>query len=583
MKGDLSRDSKKTYAFKASYFTKKEKENIYIEATFDHTDITFLNAFSDPELYTDIEGELHGKLKVTGELANPVVKGSMNIAKVKVKVPMMNVNFGAAGRLDFSKGKVKSENLILYDQENNEADIEMTVTHSEWTNWRYMVLMNMNDPVRTPQFLAMNTQYKEGDYYYGKAYVTGFVGIFGDGVTTDIDVDIKTKEGTDLTLPMFGTSDLEENSFVIFDEQFFLPDSLKSNGNTGKNQVKRLGMTLGMKFHVTPEAKVQIVFDPSTGDQIIAYGNADLEINMDDFGDLTMRGNYTIKKGTYQMRIKKLVEEDFDLVKGGTVKWTGSPYDADINLEAQFYRSVALGDIMPPEASTGSKKDDVYGVLQMTNTLMSPELSFKIVSDTKNDLAKKALAELDANKDELSKQFFALLVLKRFIPIYGGGAGGGNVVLGIAETQINAILGGLSESYDIKAGLSDGKSTIGIEKQLNDRTTISTSFGVLNPEDGQTVGGGNIVGDVDIEYRLNEDGTFTMNFFNETNDASITAQGHFTQGVSLHYQETFTTTKEFKLLQKFLNIFRKEENKVKFKSQNRKSDKWVPLPEEGED
>jgi hypothetical protein len=71
-----------------------------------------------------------------------------------------------------------------------------------------------------------------------------------------------------------------------------------------------------------------------------------------------------------------------------------------------------------------------------------------------------------------------------------------------------------------------------------------------------------------------------MNFFNETNDASVTAQGHFTQGVSLHYQETFNTAKEFKLLQKFLNIFRKKDKKVKFEKENRRSEKWQPLPEE---
>ena len=62
------------------------------------------------------------------------------------------------------------------------------------------------------------------------------------------------------------------------------------------------------------------------------------------------------------------------------------------------------------------------------------------------------------NKDELNKQFFALLVLKRFIPIYGGAAGGENVVLGLAETQINSILGGMSEKYQLEAGLSDGQT-----------------------------------------------------------------------------------------------------------------------------
>lgn len=579
--GDLKRDNMKTFTFSGGYYTARKKDNIDLKARFDKTDIAFLNAFEDPELYTDIAGNLDGSLHVGGELDNPIITGKMEILNARVKVPMLNVYFGAAGVLKFNDGEIIANHLSIIDQESNVADCQMQIYHYDWADWNYNIMLDMDNPALTKKFLAMDSKFQEGDYYYGKAYVTGYVDVFGFDGHTEIDVDVKTHKGTDLVLPMYGDVEIEENSFVIFDESFFLPDSLKNDDiNSNLQNVERLGMTLTMKFNVTPEAKVTIVFDPLTGDQIIAKGNSDLEIKMDDFGDLTMRGKYTVDNGVYEMRIKGLVEEDFTLVKGGTVEWTGSPYDALINLNAQFYRNVSLNDIMPPDAGGGKKKDDVYGNLLMGNTLMAPELTFDITSPTANEFGKKALAELKTNPDELNKQFFSLLVLKRFIPIYGGGAGGENVVLGLAETQINSILGGLSESYDLKAGLSDGETTIGVETKLNDRITVSTSFGVLNPEDGETTAGGGIVGDVDVEYRLNEDGTFTMNFFNETNEASITAQGHFTQGISLHYQETFNTTKEFKALQKFLNIFRRKDKKIKFEKENRRSNKWVPLPEE---
>ncbi|MFT4602348.1 MAG: hypothetical protein ACI857_002534, partial [Arenicella sp.] len=584
LKGNLSRDSIATFSFYGDYHTALKKDNIDLTILFDQTDISFLNAFEDPELYTDIGGILDGELEISGELNDPIVDGDLNVLTAKVKVPMFNVFFGATGRISFADGEIIADHLAVIDQESNIADAQLSIYHYNWGDWNYNVMLDMANPSMTKEFLVMDTHYKEGDYYYGKAYVTGYVDIFGYDGQTEIDVDLETKDGTALTLPMFGNADIEENSFVIFDDEFFLHDSLKTKETQSEQQgAQRLGMTLNMKFKISPSAEVKIVFDPLTGDQIIAKGDANIEMLMDDFGNLTMTGKYVVNNGLYEMRIKKLVEEDFELVKGGTVEWTGSPYDADINLQAQFLRNVTLADIMPPGAGNSKNKDDVYGILQMSNTLMKPELGFAISSPKANDLGKQALAELSANTDELNKQFFSLLVLKRFIPLYGGGAGGENVVLGLAETQINSILSGLSENYDLLAGLSDGQTTVGFETQLNDRTTITTSFGVLSPEDGETVSGGNIVGDVDIEYRLNDDGTFTMNFFNETNDASVTAQGHFTQGVSLHYQETFNTAKEFKLLQKFLNIFRKKDKKVKFEKENRRSEKWQPLPEEDDD
>lgn len=576
--GELWRQGIKTFKFGGDYFMDREKENIDLIADFDKTDISFLNAFEDPDLYTDIEGILDGELHITGEVDNPIITGQMDVVKAKLKVPMFNVYYGLAGKIKFNDGEMIADHLKVFDQEGNQADAQMQIYHYDWANWNYNINLDLENPKITKQFLAMDTRYKEGDYYYGRAYVTGFVGIFGYDNFTEIEVDLKTQKGTGLVLPMYGSSDLEESSFIIFDSTFFLPDSLKNQDVAQSvNDVKRLGMTLSMKFHVTKDAQVKIVFDPLAEDQIIAKGQGDLEINMDDFGDMTMFGEYIIREGAYEMRMKGL-KEDFLLKDGGSVQWTGSPYDAFINIDAMFERTVLMADIIPPEAGNErNRKDVVYGTLKMRNSLMDPKIEFEISSPETNELGNKALAEINGNVDELNKQFLSLLVLRKFIPKFGGGAGGGDAVLGLAESQINSMLSGMSENFNMEVGLSEGSTTFGGSTKLNDRTTIKTSFGVLTGEDASATGG-NFVGDIDIEYRLNEDGTFTMNFFNETNNSSMTSQGHFTQGVSLHYQETFNTTKEFRAWQKFLNVFRKKENKVKFDKINRRSDRWVPIP-----
>ena len=84
--------------------------------------------------------------------------------------------------------------------------------------------------------------------------------------------------------------------------------------------------------------------------------------------------------------------------------------------------------------------------------------------------------------------------------------------------------------------------------------------------DEQSGGASNVVGDVNIEYELNDDGTFNVTIFNESNsNAADQDQGHFTQGVGLNYQESFHSRRDFKLWQGFLNIFRKKENDVNLK------------------
>jgi hypothetical protein len=261
--------------------------------------------------------------------------------------------------------------------------------------------------------------------------------------------------------------------------------------------------------------------------------------------------------------MKNVVNKDFTIVSGSSLTWTRSPYDADIDIQAEFIRNVSLADIMPDLTEERTKKDEVHGFLIMSDKLMSPDLSFDITAPKADELGKGAINELKSNVDMLNKQFFSLLMLNKFLPTHGGGAGGAgaSVALGLAENQINAILGNIGENYDLAVDLKEGQTTLETSTQINEKISITTSFGVVT--DAQNTG--SLVGDVSVDYKLNDDGTFTVNFFNESNTGSEAAQGPFTQGVGLHYQEEFNTTKEFKLLQGFLNIFRKPANKVDVK------------------
>jgi len=54
-----------------------------------------------------------------------------------------------------------------------------------------------------------------------------------------------------------------------------------------------------------------------------------------------------------------------------------------------------------------------------------------------------------------------------------------------------------------------------------------------------------VVGDVEILYRVNEDGTVNLRFFNRENDISYIGEGvGYTQGVGISYEVDFDTFKE---------------------------------------
>jgi len=567
LNGYLKRDAKETFTFFGDYFIEREENSLDVFVSFDKTDIGFLSAFSDPNLYTDIKGILSGDLHIGGTPINPIIEGGLNVSDASVKVPMFNVAFGIKGLLKFGEGEIIADDLRLFDQEGHEAVAMMQIYHFNWMDWNYDITLDMADPTITQTFLVMDTHYKEGDYYYGKAYVTGDVNISGYKGITAIDVNTKTEKGTDITLPLYGTSELEEDNFI----KFYTPNDtttiLKQN-----TTIERLGMTLNMNFKVTNDAKMTIVFDPVYNDQIIAQGTGDIEIKMDDYGEMTMFGKYTIHEGVYNMNMKNIVAEDFEIVDGSTITWTQSPYDANIDIKTRFERMVDMSDIMTASLSDKSKKDLVYGYLNLTNTLMQPTLSFDIQAPNASDDAKKALNQIRGVEDDLNKQFFALLMIKKFIPVAGSsdGSGGQNVATDLINQQIDAVLGKIGDNYNLKSNIGADKLALGFSTSfLDDKLKVTTSVGVVT-DNTEGNSASNIVGDVNIEYELNDDGTFNVNVFNKSNQSSASQdQGNFTQGVGLHYEESFNSRKDFKLLQGFLNIFRKKENDVVLQTKRR--------------
>jgi hypothetical protein len=207
---------------------------------------------------------------------------------------------------------------------------------------------------------------------------------------------------------------------------------------------------------------------------------------------------------------------------------------------------------------------DVDAKLFMTNTLMNPDLGFQIDSKEAGEIGKSSLKALD--KDEIKKQFFALVALGRFLPAHGNSASQGLGLTGIAEDQLNALL----DKFDkgIALDLDPNAASFDYQVNLSDKVTLTTSLGVVSGDEEQA---GGLIGDIKVEYKPNDDGNFTISVFNESNQGSdATEKGPFTQGFGLNFEDTFNKWSQFKLYQGFLNIFRSSENDVEIRKKETK-------------
>jgi hypothetical protein len=78
------------------------------------------------------------------------------------------------------------------------------------------------------------------------------------------------------------------------------------------------------------------------------------------------------------------------------------------------------------------------------------------------------------------------------------------------------------------------------KQMLNNRLSIDGSFGVNNNQAQNT---SQIIGDVNIEYKLNESGTYVLKAFNRTNNNTqmTISGGPYTQGIGIGYKYEFNS------------------------------------------
>jgi autotransporter translocation and assembly factor TamB len=221
--GDLLYKGNETFAFDGSYYLEREKNNLDFNLVFDKTNIQFANAFMDPLVVNNIRGLVDGKLAVKGSIDEPEVTGKVNLIGGNAKIELLGVNFGFDGAIKSDPYGFYIDNMPVTDEEGNVGALVGAVLHDQFSNWNFDLqfdleprAINTNLPynrqnVPLEKFLVLNTTYKEGDMYFGKAFVTGTANIFGFADNVEITVDVATKKGTTINFPMYGMAELKED------------------------------------------------------------------------------------------------------------------------------------------------------------------------------------------------------------------------------------------------------------------------------------------------------------------------------------------------------------------------------------
>ena len=214
----------------------------------------------------------------------------------------------------------------------------------------------------------------------------------------------------------------------------------------------------------------------------------------------------------------------------------------------------ALYELMYPDTTNDNYKRriQVDCILRMTDNLLNPNIAFDIDLPNSDEATRTDVRNRIGvgNVQEMNRQVFGLLVLNRFFPTEDQNQAlqqaGGFLSTSSAEmvsNQLSNWLSKISNDFDIGINYRPGDDITSDEVQaslstqlFNNRIIVDGNVGVANTSASSS----NIVGDVNIEYKITSDGRFRVRAFNKSNDINtLVNNAPFTQGVGLSYQKDF--------------------------------------------
>jgi hypothetical protein len=417
--------------------------------------------------------------------------------------------------------------------------------------------------------MVLNTKPKDNDVFYGTAYATGLVSIKTVGTVLKFDISAKTGKNTRFFIPLNSSLSVAQNNFVSFVQPAGTQKETKTivvvpPSNSG-------GLDIGFDLEITPDAEVQLIMDPKTGDIMKGTGRGNLNINLDPKGSFKMYGDYTLESGDYLFTLGNIINKSFNVESGGKISFNGDVEDADIDMKAIYKTKASLYDIMPgmlPE-SKQNERIPVECQLLLSGKLFNPTVGFDIYLPTADEQTRAYLRSMIKSDEEMSRQFLFLLVMNSFYSDQGAAsqipAGMGTATVGVTtmemlSSQLSNWLSQISNDFDIGVVYRPGTTQLPNSQELqvalstqllNDKVVINGNFDVAGSQATTTTGAvsgtNSFTGVFDIEYKINEKVRFK--FFNRSNDNFYIDNGiPYTQGIGLFFRQDFN---------KFSDLFKK--------------------------
>ncbi|MCI6619121.1 MAG: translocation/assembly module TamB, partial [Prevotella sp.] len=501
----------------------------------------------------DGELRLSGPLKSMNLTGQIVANGTLEISSINTVYALRN------DTVRFVPNEIVFNRDTVYDAYNNIGILQGAIHHQNLKNLSFDIGINARN------LLSYNFKDFGDNTFYGTVFATGKCDIKGRSGEVTIDVDARPERNTRFVYNASSPDAITNNLFINWRDR----DSIKADTNRPWLAAGTLppprklpgadiptDIRLNFLLHCTQDLTVDLIMDEQSGDYISLNGDGVIRAAYFNKGGFDMFGNYVVDHGIYKLSIQNAIKKDFQFAQGGTISFGGNPYDATLNLKAQYMvNGVSLSDLHLGH-SFGNSNIPVNCLMNISGSPNAPKVDFNLDLPTLGTDAKQMIYSLINSEEEMNQQVLYLLAIGRFYSQRSNNAGFESsqnntslamqsLLSGTVSQQLNSVLSSITKNpaWNIGANIStgdEGWNNAEYEgllngRLLNNRLLINGQFGYRDNPNATT----SFIGDFDIRYLLTPNGNFAIKVYNQTNDRYFTRNSLTTQGLGLIIKKDF--------------------------------------------
>ena len=526
------------------------------------------------DVFSEMSGYASGKIRAEGPLNSlDIVSEETRLDETCLRVAFTNVPYYADGGFHIDNTGVYFDDISLRDSYDG------TGTLSGSVNWDRFQNMAFDTRLRVNSIEALNIPKEGNEGIYGNVFGTGNISITGPMNSLLLSVDAVTAKTGALHIPMASattataTTDLlrfkEPAKEVIIDPYELMRAEMAMKENL-KNDLK-----VNVRVSASPDVTVFVELDESGSNMVSATGNGiiDLEIGESLFN---INGDYTLTGGQYDFSALGIVSKTFEIENGSNIHFNGDIMQSSLDLNAIYKCKATLSNLLSDLNSVENRREVNCGI-EITGKLSNPEIDFNIEVPDLNPIMQSRVQSALSTDDKKQRQMLSLLLTNSFLPDEQSGIVNNTSMLysNVSEAmanQLNNILHKLDIPLDLGLNYQPTEQgtdlfDVAVSTQLfNNRVLVNGNIGNKQT----TIGGtqNDVVGDVDIEIKVNRSGTMRFDLFSHSADVySNYLDNTQRNGIGMTYQTEFNSLKKA-----IMYLFSNREKKKELKMENEQSD-----------